>query len=581
MSEPETSTSVRAIPQTGEHKAGEPSRIRIDDAKHPLNIEEGVDHRSYSNTNDSSAESGSDSYETAAPHLPTDLDALSISRNGSSNISNLHSTTHGASRHTSIQAQLTQQATPDIHDTGGNDAMNVRRNMLLAAWNGSHLTKGRKWVLILRLLIGLIQFVAGVTILALPASMGDSMSTPERCAPEGMFVYLTLHTIRVFFSIPIDVYLGLSPHRTPRSRRAGADGLLDRERTRTVGSLTLDRKLSRFNDLLGFCHVVLFIVGNYTVWTSIECSHAPAESRPLWITCVSMLSITYVIILEVCLMIFLIVFFLPVLIAILRALGLASRLPQGGIHPETGKIAQDTIDEQSRLVYFTLAKEDEGEAVLASERDARTSREDLEIITAQGMQEQSKDDDGITEAVITPLPLSRSTSMHKEHNAEPSSSPQRPRRKRVGVLFGFGRNSKVSDTSSSTQKQDQKWDDSTKPRLKYPIYPIPAHRATCPICLCDFEEISAETGSRNTADDTRGEAEKAPQPQGQTSMKMEEEQPDDEVEPLRLLRCGHVMHKSCVDQWLTTVSGRCPVCQKPIVTSVHDNKSETETTVAP
>ncbi|KAH9993943.1 hypothetical protein BJV77DRAFT_961606 [Russula vinacea] len=36
------------------------------------------------------------------------------------------------------------------------------------------------------------------------------------------------------------------------------------------------------------------------------------------------------------------------------------------------------------------------------------------------------------------------------------------------------------------------------------------------------------------------------------------------AQPLRLLKCGHVFHKTCVDPWLLDVSGRCPVCQRPV-----------------
>lgn len=184
-------------------------------------------------------------------------------------------------------------------------ARHVRRNVVLAAWGGfALLTKARRWILALRLLIGLAQLILGIVVLSLPSSLGPSFSTPNTCDPEGMFVFLTLHTIRVFFSVPIDFYLGLSPHRTPSARRIGSEGQLERERNRMIGSLTLDRKMSRFSDLLGLCQVVLFIVGNYIVWTSLECSHSPAESRPLWITCVSVLSIAYLVIAEVMLMIF-------------------------------------------------------------------------------------------------------------------------------------------------------------------------------------------------------------------------------------------------------------------------------------
>lgn len=126
---------------------------------------------------------------------------------------------------------------------------------------------------------------AGLTVLALPTSLGDSFARPEICDPEGMvsapflsfsqqrclssltlyrsqFVFLTLHIIRVAVCIPIDIYLGLSPHRNARARRDGAQGQLERERNRLVGNLILDRKLSRLSDLFGFIHVVLFVVGS-------------------------------------------------------------------------------------------------------------------------------------------------------------------------------------------------------------------------------------------------------------------------------------------------------------------------------
>lgn len=34
------------------------------------------------------------------------------------------------------------------------------------------------------------------------------------------------------------------------------------------------------------------------------------------------------------------------------------------------------------------------------------------------------------------------------------------------------------------------------------------------------------------------------------------------------------MHRSCVDQWLTTVSGRCPVCQKAVIPGEDEAEGE-------
>lgn len=72
----------------------------------------------------------------------------------------------------------------------------------------------------------------------------------------------------------------------------------------------------------------------------------------------------------------------------------------------------------------------------------------------------------------------------------------------------------------------------------------------------------------------------------------------DGPQPLRLLACGHVFHvrfktqftnigflkltdvfllglqKTCVDPWLIDVSGRCPVCQRPV--EIPDSTSKKE-----
>lgn len=91
---------------------------------------------------------------------------------------------------------------------------------------------------------------------------------------------------------------------------------------------------------------------------------------------------------------------------------------------------------------------------------------------------------------------------------------------------------------------------------------IPAHRATCPICLCDFEEVIDQPSSSIHVEETEAD--------GRT-ISPEIKQ----VEPLRLLKCGHVMHKSCVDKWMLEISGRCPVCQAAVKSSPSSSSSTT------
>lgn len=506
-----------------------------------------------------------------------------------------------------ILADMDRNRIPE--NDGENEAISVRRHLLTNAWGGfSNLTRFRKWILILRLLIALTQVVVGIAILALPSSLGNSFSFPEECDPEGMFVYLTLHCARVLCSLPVDLYLGLSPHRSPRARRVGADGLLERERNRRVGSLGLDRKMGKFGDLLGFCHIVLFIVGNYVVWTSVECSHQPADSRPLFFTCVAMLSITYVIILEVALMVFLVVFFLPLLIACLSALGLSHRLPQRDIHPETGKISQDDIEKYSRIVYYTPAEgneEKKSETVARapiSQADSRVNildgeSADLALMNMgnkTGPAEASNTNAKVgVEAAISEASNVDVQSHTPAENQQGSDQKQQPqKRRRLGRLIGLSRREE-SSASLKTNKVDDigQGGSAGNIKTKYPLYPIPAHRATCPICLSDYEEVrmgeaknqerrssrEEESEIRINPAEAKGETRSANEGEGETKNETTKESTEktiEEPEPLRLLRCGHVMHKQCVDQWLTAVSGRCPVCQRAILSSGEDENVE-------
>ncbi|POY73579.1 hypothetical protein BMF94_3112 [Rhodotorula taiwanensis] len=77
----------------------------------------------------------------------------------------------------------------------------------------------------------------------------------------------------------------------------------------------------------------------------------------------------------------------------------------------------------------------------------------------------------------------------------------------------------------------------------YPPFPagvdpirLPESQTACSICLCEYE-LPPSRGSPEAA--------------------------DWEPELLRLLPCGHALHSPCLDEWLR-VSGRCPLCQKPV-----------------
>jgi hypothetical protein len=153
-------------------------------------------------------------------------------------------------------------------------------------------------------------------------------------------------------------------------------------------------------------------------------------------------------------------------------------------------------------------------------------------------------------------------------------------RKKKSGEPGSKEKGKAQGDSGSGDSWEDNWE-----KGEYPFVRLEGNRAACAICLMDFDEPK-RVGGNPGKDGKDGKEVEAKGAEGEVTQPHEELRLEDAGEgpqPLRLLACGHVFHvsqnsilprspltftllfqKTCLDPWLTGVSGRCPVCQRPV-----------------
>ena len=188
-----------------------------------------------------------------------------------------------------------------------------------------------------------------------------------------------------------------------------------------------------------------------------------------------------------------------------------------------------------------------------------------------------------------PAPEDQESSAISKPPAAHTYPPVSPKPKPPKRRFFFLRKKKSGESGSKEKGKAQggsgsgdSWEDNWE-KGEYPFVKLEGNRAACAICLMDFDEpkrVGGQSGKEGKDGDAeeKGAEDDAPQPQEELKLEDAGEGP----QPLRLLACGHVFHvsqmlpfldhfsrslffqKTCLDPWLTGVSGRCPVCQRPV-----------------
>jgi len=262
-----------------------------------------------------------------------------------------------------------------------------------------------------------------------------------------------------------------------RSQNDTPEQIAQRENARRLGSITLDRRIRRITDICSLTGFVWFILGNVWMLSSNTCSRT---SPRLFYSSVAALAVGWLYVAEIIVIALAVVFFLPTLIIVLRLFGVGEKTH------EIGPLSKQEIEKIPQVLY--MPQKDN-----LSQVDADSGR----------------------------VPSANSISTKVSENPEAS-----PKGSRLWRLW-------------SVRRQEKRRSDQVQGgyvRASLPYHPLPSNLASCPICLCDYEEPPKDT---------------------------EGEEILWQGEPLRLLPCGHCVHSQCVDTWLA-VSGRCPICQRAI-----------------
>lgn len=329
--------------------------------------------------------------------------------------------------------------------------------------------------------------------------------------------------------------------------------------TATLPYTRLYRRLTLLSSLLTLSW---FLTAHILEYTSLNtCRHT---SPHLWWLIFGILCIMYVMVLEVLLLGFIILVLAPIVFVFWNIfLFCIGRHPAQNAHvikPDIGKLSKSLVDRIPLVMYIPPPPN-----TPTIESDAVADSEKPPSLTPAHEYPPSPPTLAPT-APITP------------------ATPPAPKKLNLSKRFRFFKRKKqgtdirdAQSSSSSTQAPDdsekeETWEGHFE-KSDYPFVVLEGNRAACAICLMDFEEPRRRRGAIAPSGTpvhlslpTLGEASSSSSPVSlqQSDAELKLTDAGEGAQPLRLLACGHVFHQTCLDPWLTDVSGRCPVCQRPV-----------------
>ncbi|KIJ67893.1 hypothetical protein HYDPIDRAFT_126363 [Hydnomerulius pinastri MD-312] len=309
-------------------------------------------------------------------------------------------------------------------------------------------------------------------------------------------------------------------------------------------------RLSLFSSMLT---LTWFLTAHILEYTSVDTCRL---SAPLvwWLT-FAILCTMYFLVLEVVLFGFLVFMILPFIMLfysiVLLCLGRHPLQNPHYIKPEIGKLSKSIVDRIPLVIYIPPPPDDES----------------------------------------TPISLPKPV-----HSYPPKQPGSLPKRRFAFFRKKTSKKDKVVDGASDKTKKSpipeekngpETWEDNWE-QCEHPFVRLEGNRAACAICLMDFEEPKRLSGLPKEEEPTKDVLPIISPPKREEEVEIPVERITEEErdalprledagegpQPLRLLACGHVFHKTCIDPWLTDVSGRCPVCQRPVeIDDVEPKKS--------